>query len=216
MQSNRLLVVTAVEAEQEAVQRELPPDSNIDVIAGGVGMAEAAVSTAIALSKTRYQAVVSAGIAGGFSEHTSIASIVVATEIIAADLGAETQEGFQRLEALQLGTSRYVCDTYRTKKFVQAMEKDGLDVQTGPVLTKSTVTGTLETTNQLTKLHPKAAAEGMEGFGVAGAAQRFDVPAFEMRAVSNYVGPRDRDNWKIKEALASLTKASTSLEEVFS
>jgi futalosine hydrolase len=53
----------------------------------------------------------------------------------------------------------------------------------------------------------------MEGFGVAVAAARFGVPAAEIRGVSNLVGPRNRDAWRIGEALAALTAAVPALIE---
>jgi futalosine hydrolase len=47
----------------------------------------------------------------------------------------------------------------------------------------------------------------MEGFGVAEAAAAHGVPAVEVRAVSNTVGPRDRAAWRIGEALDALRAA---------
>jgi futalosine hydrolase len=55
----------------------------------------------------------------------------------------------------------------------------------------------------------------MEGFGVAAAAHSFGIPVIEIRAISNAVGPRDREAWRIKEALDSLKAASTIFSEVF-
>ncbi len=77
----------------------------------------------------------------------------------------------------------------------------------GPVLTVSTVTGTAERAADLLAAHPGALAEAMEGFGVAEAAARAGLPVMELRAVSNAVGPRDRDAWRIGDALAALTDA---------
>jgi futalosine hydrolase len=54
----------------------------------------------------------------------------------------------------------------------------------------------------------------MEGYGAAVAARSCGLPALEIRAVSNPVGPRDRAAWRIKEALDALTAASKVLAEV--
>ena len=54
-------------------------------------------------------------------------------------------------------------------------------------------------------------AEAMEGFGVATATARAGLPFAEIRAVSNPVGPRDREAWKIPDALAALERAGTAL-----
>ncbi|GAA2805493.1 hypothetical protein GCM10010441_32920 [Kitasatospora paracochleata] len=79
------------------------------------------------------------------------------------------------------------------------------------MLTVSTVTGSAERAAALTARHPGAVAEAMEGFGVAEAAARFGVPAGEIRAVSNPVGPRDRAAWRIGEALGALERAFRTL-----
>jgi futalosine hydrolase len=47
----------------------------------------------------------------------------------------------------------------------------------------------------------------MEGAGIAAAAQLRGVAFGEIRAISNSVGPRDRDAWLILEALAALGRA---------
>jgi futalosine hydrolase len=54
----------------------------------------------------------------------------------------------------------------------------------------------------------------MEGFGVAEAARRCGIPFLEIRAVSNAIGPRDRDAWRIPEALKALEQAFAILTEV--
>ncbi len=54
--------------------------------------------------------------------------------------------------------------------------------------------------------HPDAVAEAMEGYGVAVAAAQAGVPFAELRTVSNPIGPRDRDAWRMREALAALTQ----------
>ena len=82
----------------------------------------------------------------------------------------------------------------------------------GTVLTVSTVTGSTARADELRARHPRALAEAMEGFGVAEAAGAHGVPALEIRAVSNPVGPRDRAAWRIGDALAALTGAFGKLE----
>jgi futalosine hydrolase len=59
--------------------------------------------------------------------------------------------------------------------------------------------------------YPHAIAEGMEGYGVAIAAQQAGVPFAELRTISNIIGPRDRESWQIGDALSALTKAAAML-----
>ena len=77
----------------------------------------------------------------------------------------------------------------------------------GTVLTVATVTGTAGTAAALRARFPDAVAEGMEGAGIAAAATARGVAFAELRAVSNVVGPRDRDAWQIPLALQTLGRA---------
>lgn len=93
----RVLVVTSVDTERDAILRGIAETNRIDIITAGVGVAQAAAATVQALSDARYDLVVNAGIAGGFPGQTKVGSLVLASEIVAADLGAETADGFCRL-----------------------------------------------------------------------------------------------------------------------
>ncbi|WP_204343703.1 futalosine hydrolase [Paenibacillus elgii] len=210
----RVLVITAVPAERDAVLRGLRGDERFDVVAGGVGPAASAASAAKALAAAEYGMVVSAGIGGGFPGRAEIGSLVVADAIVAADLGAETPEGFRSVDELGFGSSRIAVDASLAARLTEALQSAGLPAHTGPVLTVSTVTGTAATASELAARMPGAAAEAMEGFGVAVAARDRGLPALELRAISNAVGPRDREAWRIKEALDALEAAGAILLEV--
>ncbi|MGW0293230.1 futalosine hydrolase [Streptomyces tuirus] len=222
----RVLVATAVPVERDAVAAGLgvPPGSDeavpgaagrsFDVIAAGVGPARAAASTASALTAAAlkgapYGLVVSAGIGGGFLPGAPVGSLVVADEIVAADLGAETEDGFLPVTELGFGTVRHEPPAELVRRAAGIT-----GARTGAVLTVSTVTGTAARAAALRERHPTAVAEAMEGFGVAEAAAAQGVPVLEIRAVSNPVGPRDRAAWRIGDALAALTEGFGKLAPV--
>ncbi|MFF4436153.1 futalosine hydrolase [Streptomyces sp. NPDC001621] len=225
-----MLVATAVPAERDAVARafsgpvedvRLPgallrrTGAGSDLLAAGVGPALAAASTAGALTAAAldgrpYGLVVSAGIGGGFPPAAPLGSLVVADAITAADLGAETADGFLPVTELGFGTV-----THRPPESLVRVVSGALGAPAGTVLTVSTVTGTAARAAELRARHPRALAEGMEGFGVAEAAAAHGVPVLEIRAVSNPVGPRDRAAWRIGDALAALTEAFGKLAPAF-
>ncbi|MCA0756220.1 futalosine hydrolase [Paenibacillus sp. N4] len=214
----RILIVTAVEAEKEAVLRGLQDgETPVTVIAAGAGVSAAAAGTAAALAQEpeAYRLVISAGIGGGFPGRAEIGTLVLADSIEAADLGAETPDnGFIGIDELGFGTSEAAVSETWTARVFEAIRTAGLPVSRGAVLTVTTATGSAETTAKLVARVPGAAAEGMEGHGVATAAALFDVPVIELRAISNAVGPRDRASWRIGEALAALEAASKAIREV--
>ncbi|MDN3266230.1 futalosine hydrolase [Streptomyces sp. MA15] len=222
-------MATAVPAERDAVAQAFPgpvrerklPGAVVHAVAGGpgllaagVGPALAAASTAVALTAAAlegrpYALVVCAGIGGGFAPHAPLGSLVVADAITAADLGAETADGFLPVTELGFGTV-----THRPPAPLVEAAAAASGARTGTVLTVSTVTGTAARAAALRARHPDALAEGMEGFGVAEAAAAQGVPVLEVRAVSNPVGPRDRAAWRIGDALAALTAGFGKLAPV--
>jgi futalosine hydrolase len=199
-----LLVVTAVAAEADAVRAGADP-AHVVVEPVGVGPAAAAAGTARLLAPGHYRAVISAGIAGGFPGRAPVGATVIGSLSIAADLGAESPDGFLPIEELGFGRSRVEADPALRAGLTAALP----DAIVGDVLTLATVTGTAATAERLKARFPAAVAEAMEGFGVAVAAG--DLPFAEVRAISNPVGPRDRAAWRLKEAFAALSTASGAL-----
>jgi futalosine hydrolase len=206
----RVLVVTAVEPERQAVLRGLGDiDSSAVVVeVGGVGSAASAATTARVLAQARFDAVLSAGIGGGIGVATG--GTAVATSSVAADLGADSPDGFLSLDQLGFGSATIAADP----ALVAAMTAALPHAVVGPVLTVSTVTGTLAGTRDLTARYPDAVAEAMEGFGVATAAAQAGAPFVELRTISNPVGPRDRAAWRIGEALEGLSEAFACLAKL--
>ncbi|MGW8972013.1 futalosine hydrolase [Streptomyces platensis] len=225
----RVLVVTAVAAERDAVcavagscaavtlpggqelRRAAGLPVALDALAAGVGPAAAAAGTATALTAAAlagqpYDLVVSAGIGGGFPPGAPLGSVVVAEAIVAADLGAETPDGFLPVTELGFGTVVHRPDPALVRTVAAAA-----GAVAGTVVTVSTVTGSAARAAELAERHPGVLAEAMEGFGVAEAAAAHGVPVLEIRAVSNAVGPRDRAAWRIGDALAALTGAFRTL-----
>ncbi|SFE76776.1 futalosine hydrolase [Paenibacillus algorifonticola] len=208
-----ILIMTPVTAEMDAVCRGLQNNPRFHVTEAGVGPAEAAVRTTLALTRGSFDLVICMGIAGGFPGRAAVGSLVVADAIVAADLGAETPDGFSSLDTLGFGSSTIEASG-QASALATALAQAGLAAALAPILTLSTVTGTAATAQALSERFPRAAAEAMEGFGVATAAQSFGIPVLEIRAISNAIGPRDRSAWRIGEALQALEAAGPTLLEV--
>jgi futalosine hydrolase len=223
MPRRRILIVTAVEAERSAVLRglgikperpdeALTADDPIVVQAGGVGMASSAASTTRSLVTAHLRGApfafaISAGIAGGFAGRAEIGATVLASRSVAADLGAQSPDGFRLLATLGLGPSIAEVDLDLLATLGKALP----EAVVGEVLTVSTVTGTAEGAAALLVRRPEAVAEAMEGYAIASAAAQTGAAFAELRTISNSVGARDRESWRITEALGALTEAATAL-----
>lgn len=219
----RVLIATAVAAERDAVLAGLPGPPghhavsagvaaagvsasgavSVDVVAVGVGPAAAAAGTAWRLARTPYDLVVSAGVAGAMPDRAGVGDVVVATRSIAADLGADSPDGFIPVSRLGFGDDAIDADPVLKHP----------DAVVGAVLTVSTVTGTASGVETLARRHPDAVAEAMEGFGVASAARLAGVRFAEIRTISNLIGPRDRTTWRLAEALTALRDAVRTVTE---
>jgi futalosine hydrolase len=171
-------------------------------------MAAAAAGTArlLTLADGRYRGVLSFGIGGGFAQ--PLGGTVLARRSIAADLGADSPGGFISLDELGFGDSATITVDQR---LLTELRTAIPDAPVGDILTVSTVTGTGERADWMIERYPHAVAESMEGYGVAIAARQAGVPFAELRTISNAVGPRDRESWRIGEALTALTKSAESL-----
>lgn len=199
-----LLVVTAVAAERDAILAA-HPDRAMTVLVGGVGPAAAAAAASAALATAEYELVISAGVGGGYGP-LGPGAIAIASTIAFADLGAETADGFGSASALGFGTDRYDVPAQLA---IELTDRAG--GRLGTILTVATVTGTLATAGERRGRFPDVVAEGMEGAGVAAAATLHGVPFAEVRAISNPAGPRDREAWRIPDALASLGRALAAI-----
>jgi futalosine hydrolase len=207
-----LLVVTAVDLEARALQPALPAAT---VAAVGAGPAAAAAGTArlLALAEADgepYRAVVSAGVGGGFAGRADVGATVLASHSVAADLGAESPEGFIPLDVLGFGATTAAADPALLADLRSRLPA----AVVGAVLTVTTVTGTADSARALAVRHPEAVAEAMEGYGVACAALGAGVPFLEIRTISNSIGPRDRAAWRLPDALEALSKAAAALAEI--
>jgi futalosine hydrolase len=226
--TKRLLLVVATSLEATPLCRGLdcsdPADSagwdatplthNTDLTICGVGKANAAAATALALSKGQYGLVLSVGIAGllpsAASTFSSLAAppqlgaIVAATESVFADEGIQTPGGFQDLGRMGFplspaGGCGFACEP----SAVLAFERWG--AAQGKIATVSTCSGTDARAADLAG-RLGCIAEAMEGAAVAIVATRMRVPFGEIRAISNTTGDRDQQRWQMPVALASLAR----------
>ena len=216
-------MVVATDTERTAVLRGLPAPrpqqlgpyaadtaGAATVLVSGVGPAAAAAATATALALDRYDEVLNLGICGGFRGAAEIGEVVVATDLVAADVGAFSPDGFLGLAELGWAEEAVPVPAERVQSAVDRLRAAGLPVVTGPVLTLSAMTGTDVRADELAARHG-AVAEAMEGRGVADVAALHGVPVLEVRTVSNAVGRRDKAAWRFDLALAALSAAAAAL-----
>jgi len=159
-----------------ATERELAGASGVPTLACGIGPVEAAATTARALAREQPSVVLLVGLAG--ARGLRIPQLVIGSEAIYEDAAADG------LVSTHLRPDpRLVAEARRALPEAVVL----------PIGTSARVGGT-----------SGCPVEAMEGFGVLRAAQLANVPAVEVRAVSNDVDEADRGRWRFDEALALL------------
>jgi futalosine hydrolase len=194
----KILIVAATEAEisPTLAHFQLTPDSfieteNIDVLITGVGM----VATAFALGKTlnnKYSLVLNVGIAGSFDKDIPLGSLVEVTTDTLSELGAEDHDSFISLPDLGFGKNTF-----------HAAEEPSLNLTKFNGITVNKVHGNRQSI-KITQTLFNTQVESMEGAAVFYACNLLSIPVKQVRAISNYVEPRNRENWQIGLAVKNL------------
>lgn len=194
----KTLVVAATKAELSFFYQHfnLPEgdfveSKNFDLLITGVGM----VATAFALGRHlshKYNLVVNFGIAGCFDRNIALGTVLNITEDTFAELGAENGDDFLTITDLGFGDNHYT-----------ARSQHKLDLPNAKGITMNCVTGSEKSIKNLVKrLNPTT--ESMEGAAVFYACKQLHIECLQIRSISNYVEPRNKDNWKIGLSIKNL------------
>ena len=187
-----ILLVSAVAQELDW----LGPRAGVETLVSGIGPVDAASRVTRALAAKTYDMVINAGIAGAFDGVAHVGDGVV--------VGEEIYELQQETGApLALPPNNLVFDRVRPDlELVDAITALGFPLVRG--VTVSMVTTTDETAKRLRARG--AEIESMEGFAVLRAAQIANIPAIEVRGISNIVGDRDKGGWDFDAGLHGLKR----------
>jgi futalosine hydrolase len=149
-----------------------------------------------ALARLRPQLVLGIGIAGAYPGNPwEIADVVCIQRETLIDTGAESEQGF--LSASHLGLPGLHSD------YMLTIPKEWQALPLSTAATCATCTGT-EATAKERQDRSGAWIENMEGAYWAMACELAQIPFAEVRAISNLASRRNRNAWKIPEALDAL------------
>ena len=170
-----------------ATERELAPVDDVRTLVCGIGPVEAAAATARALAEERPAAVLHVGIAGA--------------------------HGLEPL-TLVLGSEAVYCDAAGQLVPARAFPEAGLLERLRDAFPDA-VMRSIGTSARVGGSHG-VDVEAMEGFAVLRACELADVPAVEVRVVSNAIDERDRALWRFDDAFAKLAETLPRLVAVAS
>jgi futalosine hydrolase len=208
----RILIVAATDGEVAPILQRMysTPTSDtcvdtythgpheIDVLITGVGMVATAAWCSRALTQSSYDLALNLGVCGSFDSFIEPGTVVHVVSDRLAELGAEDGDAFLTLEDLQLpGESEFVN--------LDPPANSGLEqLPTVTGITVNTVHGSERSIKLVTeRFNPQV--ESMEGAAFMSACLIHKVPFAQVRAVSNLVEQRNRESWKMAEAIQNLS-----------
>lgn len=195
-------IVVVFPTELEAKNFIIPKNSNhsIEVLISGIG------SYATIYSLTKYclyskpDMIIHAGICGAFDSQLQIGEVVQVTSDCFADVGVYENNDFKSIFDMNFIDPQVYPYNKGTLELLQPIINFLPQVS---AVTINTITSTEQQKQMLiTKYHPSI--ESMEGAAVHYVALQEKISCVHVRAISNYVGERDKGMWNIKKALSNL------------
>jgi futalosine hydrolase len=171
----------------------------IDFLITGAGMVPTALFTGKTLNDS-YDVTFNAGICGSFNRNLDIGEVVNIHEDCFSELGAENDMEFLGLNELGLeGETTIKNNKYGSlNSIIEMLPKVN-------AITVNKVHGNEHSIEKvIAKFHPMV--ESMEGAAFMFACEVEDIPYVQIRAVSNYVEKRNKENWNIPLAIENLNK----------
>lgn len=190
-----------------------PPPPETDILITGVGSIATTYSLMRQIGRRKPDMIIQAGIAGCFTRRAP-GEVVAIKEESLADLGVWEDHRFKTLFDLNLAppdappfSNRLLINPYK-----QLLALSGLEaVRAITVNEISTDKARIEWIQQNTA----PVVESMEGGGFHYVCLQEKIPFLQLRSVSNDIGVRDKTQWDIRTAIASLnTRLITLLDRL--
>ena len=171
----------------------------------GVGMLASAVSLTRLVSEEKPDLIIQAGIAGCFDPDISLGKVVVVKEEILGDVGVEEEGKWKDIFDLKLEKSNY--HPFEKRKLPNPWLST-YNLLKLPELTGITVNQISTQPTRIEQLKKKygAVVESMEGAALHFICREANIPFIQIRAISNYIGERNKAHWKMKEAIEALNE----------
>lgn len=178
--------------------------NRFDVLIAGIGSMSTAYWLTKTIEKKRPGLIIQAGIGGSFSPNYPPGSLVLVNEEVSGDLGVEENNEFN--DVFDMGLPQ-ITGPYTGKDLVNN-HSDLLQQQKLPLVKAVTISEITTRPERIRQLQQKyrPVVESMEGAAFHYIALIEKIPYMQLRAVSNFVGERDKSKWKMKEAIEKLNE----------
>jgi len=213
----QILIISATHFEIEPILQQMNVQWNvhthfysasyknhqIDFLVTGVGMVATTYYASKHISST-YHLAMNAGICGSFNKNIEIGTVVNIIDDCFSELGAENGEEFLTLKDIGLKGVQNITNTnlFSSTAITEIPKVSGITV--------NTTHGNEKSIEQVFAIfHPYV--ESMEGAAFMFVCEQEKIPYLQIRAVSNYVERRNKENWNIPLAIKNVNKKITEI-----
>lgn len=184
----------------------------IHVLVTGVGMVATTFTMASFLAHQKIDLAFNFGIAGAFNRAFKLGEVYHVQSDCFADLGIELPSGqFQDLFQLDLMDENQA--PFINKKLYSPLATTSF-LPSATALTVNKVTGTESSIASLQRDYD-VDLETMEGAAFYYCCNLHRIEAAQIRAISNYVEPRNKNNWEIPLAIEALNAVAVEMIKTF-
>lgn len=171
----------------------------------GIGMLAASFALTKLAIEDKPDLIIQVGIAGTFDTTQPLGTVVVINEETIGDLGVEEDGKWKDLFDLKLEKSSYHPFEKRKlpNQWLTKYNLLGLHEVSG--ITVNEISTNQERIQKLMKKY-NPTIESMEGAALHYVARETNIPFIQIRAISNYIGERDKSNWQMKLAIDNLNQ----------
>jgi futalosine hydrolase len=189
-------------------------DLEVLPLISGVGMVATTWSLGSILYRKRPDLVMNAGIAGALDPALNLGDVVYVGSERFADLGVEEADG-GFTDLFEMGMLGHLPDwcVNGVLQHPEAEKVTFLPVKNG--ITVNKVHGTQASIDRIRQKYPDAQVESMEGAAVFYACLLSGTPFMELRSISNYVEPRNREAWDLPLAIQGLNRVLVEILSAF-
>ena len=205
-----LLLFQFEEEVNQKLKRYTYKKHQIDVLIPGVGMTCTAYWMGKTLNSTLYDLSINLGLAGSFDEKLKIGEVVHVVSDQISELGAQDGESFLSLIDMDLIEDEDYILNHGEMENTIAPENEVIDqLPKATAITVNTTHGDDESIEKVKELfNPQV--ESMEGAAFFYACLFEGITCAQVRAISNKVEKRNKENWDIPLAVKNL--CSTALQ----
>lgn len=178
-------------------------NNNLHFLITGMGMLNTAAHLALYTSKFDRDFYIDAGVCGAFNRNLKIGDVVQILSETYGDFGVENDEEFQDFFDLGFIDNEEDAFQYGLCQPILSDFHSNINLAKATSITVNKVHGN-ERTIKIIEEKYNADTENMEGLSFYYVLKMVQKPSIEIRAISNYVEKRNKENWKISLAVENL------------